>query len=94
VSLTEQASPLGTQSQLLLGRPKPLSSSTKKKWRNEMTGKEKANYILQVKDIFSQKRTAAEIFAELILTERENVTKRHWTKPRSKAIMKLSTVKS
>ena len=36
-----------------------------------MPEKEKANYILQVKDIFSQKRTAAEIFAELILTERK-----------------------
>jgi len=59
-----------------------------------MPGKEKANYILQVKDIFSQKRTAAEIFSELILTERENVANRHWTKPKSKAIMKLSTVKS
>lgn len=59
-----------------------------------MTEKEKANYILQVKDIFSQKRTAAEIFAELILTEREKVTKSYWTKPKSKAIMKLSTVKS
>jgi hypothetical protein len=59
-----------------------------------MTGKEKANYILQVKDIFSQKRTAAEIFAELILTERKNITKSYWTKPKSKAIMKLSTVKS
>ena len=45
-----------------------------------MPEKEKANYILQVKDIFSQKRTAAEIFAELILTEREKVTKSYWTK--------------
>lgn len=59
-----------------------------------MPEKEKANYILQVKDIFSQKRSAAEIFAELILTEREKVTKSYWTNPRSKAIMKLSTVKS
>jgi|LSQX01.1.fsa_nt_gb hypothetical protein len=53
-----------------------------------------ANYILQVKDIFSQNCTAADIFAELILNERENVTKRHWTMPKSQAIMKLSTVKS
>jgi len=59
-----------------------------------MPEKEKANYILQVKDIFSQNRTAADIFAELILNEREKVTKSYWTNPRSKAIMKLSTVKS
>lgn len=52
------------------------------------------NYLLLVKDIFSQNRPAAEIFAELILTERENITKRYWTEPQSQAIIKLSTVKS
>lgn len=56
--------------------------------------KETKNYLLQVKDLFSQNSTAAEVFADLILTERRNVTKRHWTDRQSQAIMKLSTVKS
>ena len=54
--------------------------------------KEKRNYLLQVKDLFSENRTAAEVFAELILTERRNVTKIGWTERQSQAIMKLLTV--
>lgn len=51
-------------------------------------------YRLEVKEIFSGNRTAAELFAELILTEQRNVTKKLWTDTQSQAIMKLSTVKS
>ncbi|MDD4412947.1 MAG: hypothetical protein PHR14_00120 [Oscillospiraceae bacterium] len=53
--------------------------------------KDRKNYFLQVKDLFSENRTAAEIFAELILTEHRNITKPDWTERQSQAIMKLST---
>ena len=53
--------------------------------------KERKNYLLQVKDLYSENRTAAEVFGELILAECKNITKTGWTEIQTQSIMKLST---